>query len=121
MARETTVKVSDEELRKLHEARQEIFGTDAVPLGEVIAELVDGPQVILDNAQSGGPKIRIQYNNGRHYVGQIYPRKGDTCGEDHEEFIYWDFGHGMETLEEQPRSDGISLNGEPQPVEKNEN
>jgi len=36
MARTTTVRVSDEERELLEEVRETEFGTDSVPLGEVI-------------------------------------------------------------------------------------
>lgn len=39
MARENTVKVSNEEKNLLDEARESIFGTDEVPYGVVISEL----------------------------------------------------------------------------------
>lgn len=41
MARENTVKVSDEEKEALDAAREDIFGTDEVPYGTVVQRLVD--------------------------------------------------------------------------------
>lgn len=41
MARENTVKVSDEEKEALDAAREDIFGTDEVPYGAVVKRLVD--------------------------------------------------------------------------------
>jgi len=41
MAREEKVRVSSKEKEMLDTARQEIFGSDAVPYGEVIAELCE--------------------------------------------------------------------------------
>jgi len=39
--RENTIKVSDSEKEALDDAREEIFGTQSVPYGEVIQELVE--------------------------------------------------------------------------------
>lgn len=41
MARQNTVKVSDEEKDALDRARQKLFNTDEVPYGVVISELCD--------------------------------------------------------------------------------
>lgn len=39
-------------------------------------------KIILDNAQSGGPVIKIKDHN--HLIGRIFPRS------EGEEMIYWD-------------------------------
>lgn len=39
--REQTIKVSDAEKESLDDVRKEIFGSDSVPYGEVIQELVE--------------------------------------------------------------------------------
>jgi len=41
MLRETTITVSYDEKDRLDDARRELFGTDEVPYGAVISELVD--------------------------------------------------------------------------------
>lgn len=114
MARENTIKVSDEELIALHEARDRLYFSESVPYGEVIQELADGPDVYLNNAQSGGPEIEISQNGGRYYVGFVYPR----CGCDNQDMIYWEFGddassvngcNSAELLSDMPKRDGIDL------------
>lgn len=62
-------------------------------------------KIILDNAQTGGPKIRVQQDG--ETVGVIYPR-----GED-EEMTYWHFPEWgcepYESLADVPERDGIVL------------
>lgn len=41
MARENAIVVSDEELTRLKETRQSIYGSDEVPYGVVITTLID--------------------------------------------------------------------------------
>jgi hypothetical protein len=63
-------------------------------------------KIILDNAQTGGPKIRVQKND--ETVGVIYPR-GDEPGE----MTYWHFPEWgcepYESLADVPECDGIVL------------
>jgi hypothetical protein len=41
MQRETTISVSHQEKDRLKEAASELFGTDEVPYGAVVSELLD--------------------------------------------------------------------------------
>lgn len=68
-------------------------------------------KVILDNAQSGGPVIKIK--DHEHLVGTIYPRAEDK------EMIYWDMKDPAVNnpdeikrkakLSDMPEKDGIVL------------
>lgn len=57
-------------------------------------------KITLDNAQSGGPQIKIS-NNG-NIIGHIYPRADDK------EMQYWNFS-SFQSLAEMPEEDGIVL------------
>jgi len=57
MAREKTVKMSNEEVESLKQARGRIFGTDAVPLGQVVDTICgDSDTPVPDGEPSSEPR-----------------------------------------------------------------
>lgn len=58
-------------------------------------------EIVLDNAQSGGPQIQIIKND--IIVGTIYPRA------EPESMIYWSFDKEMQSLDKMSKKDNITL------------
>lgn len=62
MARERTVKMSDEEVESLKTARERIFGTDTVPLGQVVDTLC-GDSDVSEEPPEQGPQPSAEVTN----------------------------------------------------------
>lgn len=81
MARERTVKMSDEEVESLKTARERIFGTDSVPLGQVVDTICSGEDT-SENPPEQGPQPSAEVTDmvvGHHHenndarIRGVYP------------------------------------------------
>lgn len=77
MAREKTVKMSDEEVESLKQARERIFGTDTVPLGQVVDTICGDSDMPLSANETPAESRRTDDHTLTNMVAGVYHENHD--------------------------------------------